>query len=291
MNEDVSGERGDGEGGAYRRLRGELLSRMNNGRYPLGTLLPAQRVLAEELGVSRDTVQRVLKELAVEGWVLSRQGSGTMVIRGQSSVSSSGGQRVSLEQLMDEAFQGPEVTLDVYTLSSESLAFQIQRQELEIRLGRRPKLQAITLRMLLPDEDLADRLYPKAVNDEDDEAVWERHLDTTRGSTASIQGKLKGLMAEELVSSVDIQIRHVRKIPEHKRYLVNGSAMLSALYVPVKRPIYLVAHNRYVDAIDVLGVGAPLTYDVKDDDPHSQASEKVDNAQMWFNSTWDLLAK
>lgn len=263
---------------------------MNDGRYPLGTLLPAQRLLAQEFGVSRDTVQRVLKELAVEGWVSARQGSGTTVVRGQSPVSSFGGRRVSLDELMDEAFQKPEVTLDVFTLSSESLAFQIQRQELEIRSGRRPELRAITLRMLLPAEDLKDRLYPKAVKAEDDQGVWERHLDTVRLSTASIQGKLKGLIAEDLVPTVDIEIRHVKLNPTHKQYLVNGSAMLSAPYLPVKRRIYLVAQDRYVDAIDVLGVGAPLTYDVKDDDPQSQASEKVDNWRNWFDGTWDLLS-
>ncbi|WP_329266592.1 hypothetical protein [Streptomyces sp. NBC_01451] len=48
---------------------------------------------------------------------------------------------------------------------------------------------------------------------------------------------------------------------------------------------------RVADTIDVLGVGAPLTYDIKDDDPHSQTYEKVDNWQKWFDVMWDLLAK
>jgi hypothetical protein len=293
VNEDVGRERSGGEGGAvYQRVRDGLLKRLDEGKYPLHSRLPGQRELAQEFGVSRDTVKRVLDELAGEGWVSSRQGSGTTVIKSQSPISSPGGKMVTLGVLMDVAFQQPEVTLDVSTLSSESLAFQIQRLDEQIRSGKVPKPGRIALRMLLPAEDLAprDRL-PRAMNDEDNEAVWERHLDITRRSTASIQEKLRGLAAEELVPDVDIEIRHVNRIPEHKRYLVNGSAMLSALYEPVQRSIYLVAQNRPVDALDVLGVGAPLTYDVKDDDPQSRGSVAVDNAQKWFNGTWQWLAE
>lgn len=291
MNEDVGEERTEGEGGAtYQRVRGELLNRLNDGTYALDSRLPSQRDLTEEFNVSRDTVQKVLRELAGEGWIASRQGSGTLVIRGQSSITSPGGRRVSLEELMDEAFRKPEVTLDVSTLSSESLAFQVRRQDEQIRLGRRRELQRITLRMLLPAVDLKDRQYPKAVNDADDQAVWERHLVTMRSSTTSIKQKLNDLMAEELVPDVNLQIRYVRFTPEVKLYLVNGTAMLSAPYVPVRRPVYLEAHDKVVDAVDVLGVGAPLTYDVKDDDPLSPASEKVDNWRKWFEGKWELLA-
>ncbi|WP_217205531.1 GntR family transcriptional regulator [Streptomyces sp. AC550_RSS872] len=291
MSEDVSEDRSDGEGGAtYQWVRGELLNRLTDGTYVLDSRLPSQRELAEEFNVSRDTVQKVLRELAGEGWITSRQGSGTRVIRGQSPISSPGGRSVSLEELMDEAFQKPEVTLDVYTLSSETLAFQIHRQDEQIRL-KRPKLQRIALRMLLPAKNLTGRQYPKAVDDKDDAAVWERHLDTMRRSTDAIQEKLQGLKAEGYVPSVDLEIRYVNLQPTQKVYLVNGTAMLSAPYVPVMRPIYLVAHDKHVEAFDVLGVGAPLTYDVKDDHEHSPASQRVANHRKWFDAMWELLAR
>ncbi len=287
----MSEDRSDGEGGAtYQWVRGELLNRLTDGTYVLDSRLPSQRELAEEFNVSRDTVQKVLRELAGEGWITSRQGSGTRVIRGQSPISSPGGRSVSLEELMDEAFQKPEVTLDVYTLSSETLAFQIHRQDEQIRL-KRPKLQRIALRMLLPAKNLTGRQYPKAVDDKDDAAVWERHLDTMRRSTDAIQEKLQGLKAEGYVPSVDLEIRYVNLQPTQKVYLVNGTAMLSAPYVPVMRPIYLVAHDKHVEAFDVLGVGAPLTYDVKDDHEHSPASQRVANHRKWFDAMWELLAR
>jgi DNA-binding transcriptional regulator YhcF (GntR family) len=293
VNEDEGDERIEGEGGAtYQRVRGELLDRLTDGTYALDSRLPSQRELADEFGVSRDTVQKVLRDLAGEGWISSRQGSGTRVIKGQSPISSPGGRRVTLGQLMDEAFQQPEVTLDVITLSSESLAFQIRRQDEQIRLGERPNLRQITLRMLLPAADLGHRLYPRAVNAGDDAAVWDRHLVTMRSSTTSIKQKLHDLMAEQLVPSVRLETRYVRFTPQLKLYLVNGTAMLSAPYVPVQRPVYLEAHDKVVDAIDVQGVGAPLTYDVKDaEDSQSPSSEKVDNWRKWFESAWELLAE
>ncbi|CAM5721981.1 PLP-dependent aminotransferase family protein OS=Streptomyces alboniger OX=132473 GN=CP975_21635 PE=3 SV=1 [Streptomyces alboniger] len=57
---------------------------MTDGTYPLRSFLPSQRDLAEELGVSRNTVQRALRELASEGWIESRQGSGSRVVKTQS---------------------------------------------------------------------------------------------------------------------------------------------------------------------------------------------------------------
>jgi GntR family transcriptional regulator len=46
---------------------------------PVGTALPAERVLAEQLGVARMTLRRVLDTLEREGLVVRRHGSGTYV--------------------------------------------------------------------------------------------------------------------------------------------------------------------------------------------------------------------
>ncbi|MGW1966185.1 GntR family transcriptional regulator [Streptomyces sp. NPDC001935] len=54
-------------------------------------MLPSQRSLADDLGVSRDTVQNVLKALAEEGWITSRQGSGSRVLKVPSAATPKGG--------------------------------------------------------------------------------------------------------------------------------------------------------------------------------------------------------
>ncbi|MDH6136294.1 GntR family transcriptional regulator/MocR family aminotransferase [Kitasatospora sp. MAA4] len=44
-----------------------------------GTRLPSSRVLAADLGIARNTVAEAYAQLAAEGWLTSRQGSGTTV--------------------------------------------------------------------------------------------------------------------------------------------------------------------------------------------------------------------
>lgn len=128
----------DGGGREFERVSDILRERMAAGVYPLGTLLPPQRFLAEELGVSRDTVQRVLKALRNEKWIETRQGSGSRVVKAQ-RIHSSGtrnarpAQAVTLRSFIDEAFEASEVTLDVYTLTSESLDAHVRMQAERIR--------------------------------------------------------------------------------------------------------------------------------------------------------------
>lgn len=60
----------------YRALRARILA----GALPPGTRLPPDRLLATQLGVSRATVIQAYRELAAEGLVAARVGSGTRVL-------------------------------------------------------------------------------------------------------------------------------------------------------------------------------------------------------------------
>jgi GntR family transcriptional regulator/MocR family aminotransferase len=61
----------------YDGLRGAILT----GRLIAGTRLPATRILASELGISRTTVVTALEQLQTEGYLEARVGSGTFVAR------------------------------------------------------------------------------------------------------------------------------------------------------------------------------------------------------------------
>jgi DNA-binding FadR family transcriptional regulator len=63
----------------YRQIADQVTQLIADGDFPAGTRLPAERDLAEQLGVSRPTVREALIALEVEGRVRIRVGSGIYV--------------------------------------------------------------------------------------------------------------------------------------------------------------------------------------------------------------------
>jgi GntR family transcriptional regulator/MocR family aminotransferase len=64
-----------------RQIARAITAEIERGRLKPGQRLPGSRTLAESLGVHRQTVVVALEELAAEGWVSTRQASGTFVAR------------------------------------------------------------------------------------------------------------------------------------------------------------------------------------------------------------------
>jgi GntR family transcriptional regulator / MocR family aminotransferase len=58
-----------------------LRDAVRSGRLPAGTMLPPSRSLATDLGLARNTVAEAYAELVAEGWLASRQGAGTWVVK------------------------------------------------------------------------------------------------------------------------------------------------------------------------------------------------------------------
>jgi DNA-binding transcriptional MocR family regulator len=71
----------EGDGPLYKLLAEGLKLAIDRGEVPLGTVLPPERQLAKALSVSRATVVAAYDRLKSEGWLESRQGSGTWVRR------------------------------------------------------------------------------------------------------------------------------------------------------------------------------------------------------------------
>jgi GntR family transcriptional regulator len=61
----------------YLRIHSSLRERITGGQWPPGSLLPSQRELAAEFGVSIMTVRQALQVLTDEGLIQTRHGSGT----------------------------------------------------------------------------------------------------------------------------------------------------------------------------------------------------------------------
>lgn len=63
----------------YLRIKSDIISKISLGELKKGDRLPAERELAESLGVSRITVVGALKELAAEGIIRKIRGSGSFI--------------------------------------------------------------------------------------------------------------------------------------------------------------------------------------------------------------------
>src|SRR5215216_2184975 len=63
---------------AYQGLAEGLRVLITDGRVPVGVRLPSERELTDALGVSRTTVTRAYAELRDIGFLVSRQGSGSV---------------------------------------------------------------------------------------------------------------------------------------------------------------------------------------------------------------------
>ncbi|WP_328495007.1 winged helix-turn-helix domain-containing protein [Streptomyces sp. NBC_00414] len=287
MSEERSG---DGGGKEFARVLEELRNRIITEIYPLDSALPPQRALAEEFGVSRDTVQRVVKALVAEGRIESRQGSGSRVVktqRIQPAVPQDTTPRPrTLGPIMTEAFSRPEVGLDVFTLTGESLVTHVRLQNERMRRELRRTPQRITMRVLVPSGD-AQLPFPRAKDDPADPRPAKHVRAIVLGSTTSLRNILELLRVHGIVAEVDLQIRYTTVVPNFKFYLLNGSEALFGLYQVVDRPIML-ADGEVLPAMDVEGVGANLMHYVSDEDPNSPGSFFVDSMQTYFDSLWSV---
>lgn len=279
--------------GAFQRVSEELRVRLSDGAYPIDSPLPSQESLAREFGVARDTVRRALRELSSEGWIESGRGKRSRVVMRQHiqssapRVSRSRHHPVTLGPLIGEAFEQEEVTLDIYTLTSESMDAHIRIQAERIRTGDISP-RRIALRMILPAAQ-HPMPYPRARDDKDDPRLPERLRAITKVHTDSLLAVLEQLHADELVPEVEVEVRRAELTPTFKLYVINHDEVLHGFYEPILRKITL-GDGTEVESVDVLGFGASLTHHVRDANPTSPGSTFVANTTRWFEAVWNLLA-
>ncbi|MFI6441881.1 GntR family transcriptional regulator [Streptomyces sp. NPDC050759] len=285
------------ERGKRATILATLRSRIADGEYRPGSHLPPQRTLADEFEVSRDTIQRVLEELKTEGWIESRQGSGskvrvTLPIHVTTQMKVPPG-RIALGPFVARVFAQPVVELDVFTFTSESLDTQVRVQADAIRNGQIPAPERIAIRILLPSES-TELPYPRARVPVDstadvkelDRILQARTREIIRRHTSSLRDALRNLKTDALVPDVTVSVREVPLVPTHKLYLRRGVEGLIGPYKIVERTI-LVDDDTEIDAWDVLGLGSTLIRHVQDDgDPNATGSVFMQSWQDWFDSCW-----
>lgn len=290
----------------YEIVAARLREDISSGVYRAGKLLPPQRELSDTFDVSRATVTKALNLLKDEGLIESRQGSGARVLpagaRGTVTEQMAGpraGQaagpaagpvfaRPALETLqphLQAAFEADDITMDVFSLTSETMNRQLGAQITRIHDGRiRPR--SIALRLMLPDPGIK-LAFPVSLHDPDDERPRQRHRDTLIECSQSLKRELRTLKRQRLVPEVSVQIRTVRLTPTSKMYLLNKDLLLEGYYtLEGTDPDPVEGEEQEGTTLNSLGLGATLF-------PYSKPDQalKVETAQSFFDSYWDLLAQ
>ncbi|WP_086558698.1 winged helix-turn-helix domain-containing protein [Streptomyces africanus] len=269
-----------------------LLDRIAGGTFPPGSLLPTQREMVREFDVSRDTVQRALRRLADEGYIQSRQGSGTRVLRsplGDERPAGPGLLHASLGRLVQDAFSAQVVTIDVFSLTGESLDMHLRLSAERILDGQiRP--ESISVRLLLAQADGDHPLF-RVVGEPEDRRAIDRLQRTAAMHTTSIRDFLSHLQWDGLVPNVRFELAQTSVAPLQKLYLLNATDVVTDYYQVVRRRVVLDTADE-VEVHDIVELGAPLHHhSVAGMDPDPESVAIVNSAKRWYEHAWANAAR
>lgn len=116
----------------YVNLAQALLSDIELGRYPIGGLLPGEKELAQQFGLSRHTVREAIRQLQEMGVVTRKQGIGTRV-KGKPTSS----RYVHRVDAIRDLFQYVKDMRLIIHSSSEVVADEVLAKRLECQVGQR----------------------------------------------------------------------------------------------------------------------------------------------------------
>jgi GntR family transcriptional repressor for pyruvate dehydrogenase complex len=197
----------------YFSIADQIVGGIRSGEFPTGTALPAERVLAEELGVSRGSVREAIRVLEHAGILEVRMGSGTYVREGNPS---------KAEQLrVVAAARGEYSPLDIIVARR---AIEPVAAGLAARNAQPGEL--VELRRLIDDQ--AERITSDTDPEEPD---MEFHLAIGRATRNAVIESLVGHIVEIRRQGFwsELKSRSVRYPGERERYLDQHRAILKRI--------------------------------------------------------------
>lgn len=258
-------------------LRAAILT----GRIPPGERLPSQKELVERYGVARETVKRALDQLRSDNLIISRQGSGVFAKQRTERA-------VGLRPHIEAAFQRAHVAIDFAGFSGETLAGALTEPLDKVRAGRLTP-ESIAVRLLLSDLDQPTMLPSNAETGQDDPAVRARADHIIRRSVETISESIHELSAMGLVQSARVEVRIHQMPPSFKLYLINRAEAFFAFYAVVDNRVSIEGTPTVIR--DVLGKDSTLFHFADTDGDTSISREYIEQAQQWFDTRWDTIAK
>lgn len=301
---------------AYQRVADELRKDINREEWGPGDRLPTRARLADRFGVSPATINEALKRLRRDGLIVTRQGSGTFVRGGTQesgplgprgtgsaegegegddaddtwAVESEGVTPVMLKPYLAEAFEAPEVTLDVFSMTTESLAKRVSDLKDGILEGRIPPPRSIKARLMLPDCDAPGLAIPRRIDGVDEPRVRQRLKAILQSHATMLREALFELRRCSPPPEVEVEVRVVPFAPQMKLYILNRRLALQGFYVPDVGTIQLPPDGEEVGIYDAYGTGATL-FPYRASAYRAEAGRGVvQQCQAFFDSNWKYLA-
>ncbi len=269
-----------GEIPRYRLVADALRQDIQNGVPAPGEGLPKQEQLMRRFRCGRGTVQKALQLLRDEQLLEEGvSGRGARVAR-QAAIGR------PLVHYVSRAFEAPHVSLDVWSLHTEELSRAVQQQAELIRLGDRAAPRSVRVRVLVPDLD-THHPYPRHLDDPDDMRPLRRLRRVIRMYAEALHHSLTQLAEEGTVGSVSVEIRGLPTVPGEKRYLINGTQMLTGYYFLRKTRILVDAAS-----IEVLELHSDTLFPATLEGNGARPLERAEfqQVQAWFDSRWETVA-
>lgn len=114
----------------YLQVKDHAVQQILSGHWPQGSQLPSENELTAQLGVSRMTVHRALRELTAEGWLVRVRGAGTYVAEAKPHSA-----LLEIRDIRAEVLErGHEHVCEVVALRSERASAEVA-DSLELPLG------------------------------------------------------------------------------------------------------------------------------------------------------------
>ncbi|WP_306321471.1 MULTISPECIES: GntR family transcriptional regulator [unclassified Streptomyces] len=275
----------------YQEIADVLGDRIRTGELKAGARLPTQAALAEEFGVERGTVREALRQLQSKGLLTNvSRGSPPQVAPRAAAETDVRTVRSILGPYLVEAFQQPQVRIDVACLTAETLMMALGEPLRKVHESeRRPEL--VRLRILLPEID-QNLDYPSPVagwgSDEKlDEAVRRRTHVLRSAQSTVLRQSIHEL--RRIGTDARIEFRYTMGTPSRKVYLLNRRQMLMGHYIagPFEREVEGYEGANPVELYDVEGFDTPMF--VFDGAKGAIESAFVEAEQLMFDGAWDRL--
>jgi DNA-binding transcriptional regulator YhcF (GntR family) len=246
-----------------------------------GDKLPSGSQLSARYGVARMTIQTAIRVLRDEGLVVSRQGSGVFV-RERTA------RPVGLRPVMERAFQRPQVTVDFFGFTAETLHGAIQEPLDKIRAGAAAP-ESIAVRILVPDTTQPMALPCRVEDLADDPAFRERSNAMTRWHSQAIVDAVHELDELGLVKDGTVQLRVHSLAPFLKAFILNRDELFIGFYPVAHRQVVL--DDEPHEIYDLMGKDVTLFHHATSDDDTSTGSQYVEEIQTWFDTIWTTVSR